>query len=67
MIGMVKGMIKEGNNRIYSISKTQGEYKAQRRLLSSESIEVEEINDFIRKRGSKNLEGQQRVSLCLWR
>lgn len=58
---MVKGMIKEGNNRIYSIGKTEGEYKAQRRLLSSEAIEVEEINDFIRQRGSKSLQGQQRV------
>ena len=58
---MVKGMIKEGNNRIYSIGKTEGGYKATRRLLSSEAVELEEINDFIRQRGSKNLEGQDKV------
>ena len=42
---MVKGMIKEGNNRIYSIGKTEGGYKAQRRLLSSQAVELEEMND----------------------
>jgi len=58
---MAKGMIKEGSNRISSMSKTEGEYKAQRRLLCSKAMEVKEINQFIRGKGSNELEGEQVV------
>jgi hypothetical protein len=54
-------MIKEGNNCIYSMGTTQGEYKGQRRLLSCEAIEVGEINEFVSQRGAKNLEGHKVV------
>lgn len=46
---MVNGVITEGNNCIYSMGKTEGQYKGQRRLLCSD------------QRGSKNLEGQKVV------
>ena len=55
---MVNGVITEGNNCIYSMGKTEGQYKGQRRLLSSEAIEV---NEFTSQRGTKNLEGHKVV------
>src|SRR5919108_4117459 len=58
---MVNGVITEGNNCIYSMGKTEGQYKGQRRLLSSEAIEVKEVNEFTSQRGSKNLEGHKVV------
>lgn len=58
---MVNGVITEGNNCIYSMGKTEGQYKGQRRLLSSEAIELKGVNEFTSQRGSKNLEGQKVV------
>ncbi len=54
-------MITGGNNCIYSMGKTEGQYKGQRRLLSSEAIELKEVNEFTSQRGSKNLEGHKVV------
>lgn len=58
---MVNGVITEGNNCIYSMGKTEGQYKGQRRLLCSEAIELKGVNEFTSQRGSKNLEGQKVV------
>lgn len=61
IIAMVKDMLNEGTNRIYSISKDEAECKGRKRLATSEAVELSETRRFLLTKASSNL-NEERVA-----
>jgi len=53
--------VSSGKNKIYEIADNEAEYKRYRRLLSSESFGVEDLNETLLEKGAKALSKEKEV------
>jgi len=53
--------VNQGNNQIYKISEDEAEYKGYKRLLTSDSFSVEDINKDLLKKGADKIKEEKMV------